>query len=154
MPSLAEEVSGHRFLRGMSESNVEAVLATLQRDESWSPDEVIFSSGAPAVEVFLVLTGDAAVEVHAPGSGSRIIQTLRGDQVLGWSWMLPPHRWTFDARALTPTRAAVLDAVELRAAANDDPALGFEIVTRVARAMSDRLQSTRLQLLDLYAHRS
>ena len=148
------EIAAHRFVTGLAPEYVERVVDAVREERSWSADQTIFTSGTPADEVYLLLEGDAAVEVHAPGSGARIIQTLRGGEMLGWSWLLPPHRWTFDARALTPTRAAVLDGPGIRAASVDDPTFGFEVVTRVAGAMADRLQSTRLQLLDLYAHRT
>jgi CRP-like cAMP-binding protein len=70
--------------------------------------------------------------------------------VLGWSWLFPPYRWHFDARALELTRAIALDGKCLREKCEEDHDLGYELVKRVAQIIMERLQATRLQLLDVY----
>lgn len=67
--------------------------------------------------------------------------------------MFPPYRWAFDARALAPTEAIVIDGEKLRQCAAADHELGYQVVWRVAREMADRLQATRLQMLDVYGER-
>ena len=37
------------------------------------------------------------------------IETIEAGEVLGWSWLFPPYRWHFDARALAPVRATAFD---------------------------------------------
>jgi CRP/FNR family transcriptional regulator, cyclic AMP receptor protein len=69
---------------------------------------------------------------------------------VGWSWLVPPYRWVFDARAVAPTSAMAFDAVCLRGKCDADPALGFDLMQRVARVMYERLQAARVRLLDLY----
>jgi CRP/FNR family cyclic AMP-dependent transcriptional regulator len=81
------------------------------------------------------------------------VGTLHGGDALGWSWMFPPYRWAFDARALSATEAIVIDGETLRESAATDHELGYHVVWRVAREMADRLQATRLQLLDVYGER-
>jgi CRP-like cAMP-binding protein len=115
---------------------------------------VILRTGDPADRCFLITLGDVALEAHSPGSGPRIIQTVNAGEVLGWSWMFPPYRVAFDARVLTPTEALVLDGTALRECAAQDVELGYHIMRRVARMVVDRLQATRLQLLDMYARPS
>ncbi len=46
----------------------------------------------------------------------------------------------------------MLDAACLRGKCDDDPALGYEMYKRFAGLVRDRLQATRLQLLDLYGN--
>jgi len=40
----------------------------------------------------------------------------------------------------------------VRAACDTDPALGYEFMQRFAAVMVERLQATRLQLLDVYGN--
>jgi hypothetical protein len=46
--------------------------------------------------------------------------------------------------------AIAVDATCLRGKADADDALGHQLVTRVAAVLLERLQATRIRLLDLY----
>ena len=70
---------------------------------------------------------------------------------MGWSWLLPPYTWRFCARAVEATRAIALDAKCLRAKCEQNHDLGYELLKRFSQNIYRRLDSTRLQLLDLYA---
>jgi hypothetical protein len=92
------------------------------------------------------------VEVIAPQRGAITIETVGDGELLGWSWLIPPFQWHFDARALNLTRAIALDARCLRGKCDADPALGYELLKRFSQVMEQRLEATRLQLLDLYVN--
>ena len=79
-----------------------------------------------------------------------MIETIEAGEVIGWSWLFPPYRWHFDARALTSVRATGFDGACLRAKCDDDPALGYDLMSRFAQVLIERLQWTRLRLLDVY----
>lgn len=149
-----ELLAGHPFTQGMSPKEIAQVAGCVLGTARFAVDEVILRTGAPADRCLLITLGDVALEAHSPGSGSRIIQTVNAGEVLGWSWMFPPYKVTFDARALTPTEAVVLDGARLRECASRDTELGYHVMSRVARMVVDRLQATRLQLLDMYARPS
>ena len=110
----------------------------------------IFREGEPADTFYVVRQGRAAVEIHLPQGGSLVLDTVGSGEVLGWSWLFPPYRWHFDARAVDDVRAIALDGACLRGKCEQDPQLGFELVRRFAQLVLDRLQSTRLRLIDLY----
>jgi CRP/FNR family cyclic AMP-dependent transcriptional regulator len=150
---LAGLLAAHPFVVGFEESQLRRITECAVRVEEFPPDRVIFQAGGVARVLYLLRRGDVALEVVAPGSSTRIVATLSGGDALGWSWMFPPYRWAFDARALTSTEAIVLDGEKLRRCAEADHELGSQVVWRVAREMADRLQATRLQLLDLYGSR-
>ena len=93
-----------------------------------------------------------ALEVFTPTRGPVVIETLGPGEVLGWSWLFPPYRWHFDAQAVEPVRAVALDGGCLRGKCEEDPRLGYELTRRFAAIMMDRLQATRLRLLDVYCN--
>ena len=70
--------------------------------------------------------------------------------VVGVSWLVPPYRWTYDAKALELTRAIAMDAGCLRAKCEQDHDLGYEVMKRFVPILVERLQATRLQILDVY----
>jgi hypothetical protein len=79
-----------------------------------------------------------------------MITTLGAGELVGWSWLFPPYRWHFDARATELTRTIAFDGACLRDKCEQDHDLGYELMRRFASLMLDRLQATRLQLLDVY----
>jgi CRP/FNR family cyclic AMP-dependent transcriptional regulator len=112
--------------------------------------EHLAREGDPADAFFVIRHGRVALEVAAPGRGELMIETLGEGAVVGWSWLFPPYRWSFDARALEQTRTVAFDGACLRGKCDEDNHLGYELMQRFAAVMLDRLQATRLQLLDVY----
>jgi CRP/FNR family cyclic AMP-dependent transcriptional regulator len=106
----------------------------------------------PADEFFVIRHGQVALQLFAPGKGTVTIATLGDGDVLGWSWLVPPYQWSFDAEAKTLVRAIALDGECLRGKCDDDARLGYELMRRFAVVMVSRLQMTRLQLMDLYGN--
>jgi CRP-like cAMP-binding protein len=105
--------------------------------------------GEPADHFFVVREGKVAVEMQAP-TGPLIIETIGSGDLVGWSWLFPPYRWNFDVEALTTTHAVVIDGACLRGKCDADPAFGYRAMKRFAQVIVDRLQTTRVRLLDLY----
>jgi CRP-like cAMP-binding protein len=153
MPSLEDALASHPFARGFSPAQLRTLTTCLDGETTWVPDAFLVSADGVADHCYLLVEGAAVISADSPGRGRRSIQTIHAGDLLGWSWLFPPHRWAFDAVALTPTRAIVLDAAKLRGAIDDDPAFGLEVVRRVGATVADRLNATRLQLLDLYGNR-
>jgi CRP-like cAMP-binding protein len=116
----------------------------------YAADQFLFREGEEADATYLVRAGRIALEVAVPGRGSAQMQTVEAGEVLGWSWLYPPYRWEFDARAVEPVRAFALDGACLRAKCEADHDLGYEVVKRFLRQVHRRLERTRLQLLDVY----
>lgn len=114
------------------------------------PDEYLFRIGGPADRFFALARGRIALELDDPAGGPHVVDTVEAGDVLGWSWYVPPHRWFFDARAVTSTLAVAVDGLWLRQECRQDVALGFAVLDRVTRVMYQRLQGTRVRLLDVY----
>ena len=141
----------HPFLRGLEPEYV-ALLAGCAANVRFREGSFMFREGEPAGQCFLIREGKMALEIDAPGRGSIIVQTLGAGDVTGFSWLLEPHQWEFDGRAVEPVRALALDGTCLRRKCADDPRLGFELTQLFARLAIRRLQATRLRLLDVYGN--
>ena len=112
--------------------------------------DALLREGGPADEFFIVREGSVAIETRDPARGPITIETLHAGELVGWSWLVPPFRSAFDARALATTHALAFDGACLRRKCDDDPALGYDLLRVVAVVFTERLQSTRLRLLDIY----
>lgn len=147
--SIAELVAAHPLLSGLP-PDVSAALSRCARNVAFAPGQLLLAEGGPADTFYLVRRGRVAIEVHVPGRGGVPVETVGPGGCVGWSWLFPPFRWRFDARAVGPVGAVALDGACLRARAEADPAVGYALVRRVSAVLLDRLQATRVRLLDLY----
>jgi CRP/FNR family cyclic AMP-dependent transcriptional regulator len=115
---------------------------------------MIYREGDEANQALLIREGKVAIEIFSAERGSLIIQTVGPGEVLGWSWLFSPFIRRFDTRVLESTVAVALDGRFLREKAEEDHRLGYELLKRFSRVVVERLQATRLQLLDVYGKHS
>ncbi len=142
----------HPFTHDLPES-VRERLRTIATLRVYDPDTLVIRQGRAASHFFLIVDGLVAIELytqHLRGRDVIRIQTLGGGDVIGWSWLIPPYRWAFDARVIAPSQMIVLDADRLRAWMETDPAFGFAVLRKLVVVIAERLQATRLQLLDIH----
>jgi CRP/FNR family transcriptional regulator, cyclic AMP receptor protein len=112
-------------------------------------DEIVFSEGEPANRFYLICHGKIALESRGDGESALLVQFVGEGEVLGWSWLFPPYYWHFSARAVEPTRAIFFSGTRLRAQCEEDPVFGYELMKRIATIVIERLQITRVQLIQL-----
>ena len=146
MQTLEPVLAAHPFFQGLPPENMQ-LLAGCARNVRFGAGEMIFREGEEANQFYLLRDGRVALEVFVPERGSVVIQTLGAGEVLGWSWLIPPYKWRFDARAVQLTRAVALDGQCLRGKCEEDPRLGYELLKRVTRVFAERLLATRLHQL-------
>jgi CRP-like cAMP-binding protein len=139
----------HPFFRGLAPDDIQ-FLTGCAKNARFDAGQVIFREGQDADQFYLVRDGKVALEVFTPGRGAAPILTLDAGDVLGWSWLIPPYKWRFDARAIETTRAFALDGKCLREKCDQDPRLGYELLKRISAIIAERLHATRLQMLDVY----
>lgn len=144
-PILAE----HPFLKGLPPALL-AELVGCAANVKFDTGAFVFRQGQEANNFYILRDGKVAVEVFAPQKGAITIDTLAAGDVLGWSWLIPPYHWHFDARAIEPTRAIALDGRCMRTKCESDHELGYELMKRFAQIIEQRLDATRWQLLDVY----
>ena len=113
-------------------------------------DQVIFREGDECGEFYLIMNGLVALEIAAPDHTLRV-QTLAAGDELGWSAILMGRRKHFQARALERTEALAFDGGELLVACKQDSVFGYVLMHRLLGVVSERLQATRLQVLDMYS---
>lgn len=143
-PRLAE----HPLFRDLPPRYLE-LLSQCAHPARFEARSLIFRQGASADHFYLIDDGQVSVEIPSH-EGALTIQTLGPGEVLGWSWLFPPYRWHFDARALRRTQALMLNAIRVREKCEDDSKLGYELMKRFSSIIHHRMQAARLQIMDLY----
>ena len=139
----------HPFFAGFDAATLE-LLAGCAANERFAAGEFIARAQSRADKFFVIRHGSVALEIRVPGRDPLIVETLHEGEILGWSWIVPPYTWSYDARAVALTRAVSLDATCLRAKLEADHSLGYELFKRVMPVLASRLASARLRLVDMY----
>jgi CRP/FNR family transcriptional regulator, cyclic AMP receptor protein len=111
---------------------------------------MVLRLGEAADHFYLIRRGTVSLEVPAPAGGALRIETLEAGDAVGWSWLFAPYRWQLDARAIEACDLVSFDGACLRGKCEADHELGYELMRRFAAQLIERLQATRLQLLDVY----
>ena len=127
------------------------LIAGCGQNAHFKADTYLFKEGETASHFYILRHGRVALETHIPGPGMVTLQTIDTGEVVGWSWLCPPYRWQFSARIVEEVRTIVFDGVCLRNKAEQDHDLGYRLYKTFMPVIIQRLQATRLQLLDMYS---
>ncbi len=147
MKSLEGVLGEHPLFQDLP-PEVLATVADCASNVRFDAGHVIFREGEDANRFYVLREGAVALEVFNLDRGSIPLQQLEAGQVLGWSWLVPPYKWRFDARCTTQVRAFALDGACLRGKCAQEPRLGYELLKRFAMLLDQRLQATRRQLVE------
>jgi CRP-like cAMP-binding protein len=153
LQTIDDVLAASPFFAGLDEPALR-LIAGCTRLVRMTEGEFLLREGAAAESFYVVRHGRVAIETHEPGNGVRTIDTVDDGGVVGWSWLVPPYRWLFDARAVDPTVALHVNAACLRDKCEADPRLGYVLLQRVASGLHERLHAARVRMLDLYGSRS
>ncbi|MES1248798.1 MAG: cyclic nucleotide-binding domain-containing protein [Actinomycetota bacterium] len=150
MQTIDEVLEEIPFFGGLKHEDLE-LIAGCGSNVHFEDGETLFREGGPADTFLLIRHGSVSLSCYAPPKGSVILDTVGPGDILGWSWLFPPHRWHFDAKAVGVVRATQFDAVCLRTKIEQDPRFGYELMRRFTQVLLQRLQWTRMRLIDMYA---
>jgi CRP-like cAMP-binding protein len=153
MQTLEELIAQAPVFAGLEPAQLE-LIAGCGHNQHADAGTILLREGDRADRFFLIRRGAVALEVHAPGRAPLLIETLCAGDVVGWSWLFAPYRWQMDGRVTESSELISFDGVCLRGKCDTDHELGYQLMQRFAGNVVDRLQATRLQLLDVYGHAS
>jgi len=149
--TLDRVLSQHPFFQSLDEGYRKLIVGCAS-NVVFQAGEIIFREGESADQFYIIRHGRVALEMHNGGKGPIIVETLGEGDVLGWSWLVPPYHWRFDAHAVELTRAIALDGQCLRKKCYEDHSLGYELLMRIVNLIAERLHATRMQLMDVYGN--
>jgi CRP/FNR family cyclic AMP-dependent transcriptional regulator len=141
-PAIRTYLAQHAFFKELSAKHLELV-SSYASTQSFSTQSRVFKYDTDADKFYLLREGKVGVEIPAVEGEPLRIQTVGNGAVLGWSWLIPPYRWLFDARALVPSDIIVMDGARLRDECEKDNVLGYQLMKRFAVLMAERLNASR-----------
>ncbi len=149
MKTLEPLIAEHPFFKNLEKSYLELIVGCAS-NVRFDAGQFIFREGEEANQFYIVRQGKVVIESCPPGRKPISLQTFSDGEILGWSWLVPPYHWQFDAKAVELTRAITFDGKCLRNKCLEDHSFGYELLSRLVPALGTALEAARMQLLDVY----
>lgn len=147
--SLREDLAKFELFEGFNSDELDTV-ANVSRQRELEADTLLFQEGEPARNLYLVESGDVLIEIETATGKNLPIQRLSSRDVLGWSWLVPPKEWKFDARTVDEARVLEVDGQELESVFESNLELGNRFKDRLIEMLAERVTQIRYKLLDIY----
>ena len=145
--STTEYLSAHEFFSEFNDDILKFLCACSSIQEI-KKGQILFTQGETADKFYVIRNGRISLQMPAIMGPTLEIQTLGKDQVLGWSWLISPYQWNFQAKAVDDSELLQFDGAAILAQCEQDPKLGFELVKKFAALMSVGLNAARLKMMD------
>lgn len=147
METLEPVLKAHPFFKGLPEEHIDFIVGCTTH-VVFKAGKVIINEGEHADKFYIIRSGHVALYIDKPRQIT--IQTIHDGDILGWSWLIPPYLYRFSAKAVENTRALALDGKCLREKCEKNSDLGYALLKRLVGVLTERLEATRIQLLDVY----
>jgi CRP/FNR family transcriptional regulator, cyclic AMP receptor protein len=140
-----EVLRRYPYFAGIDDSSLKAV-AMIADERTCAAGSRLFSEGDPADTMNIIARGEVNIQ-YVLGSGEhRTVDVLVDGDILGWSALVEPHKYTAIGTASKETVLVMIDAKELRGLCSGTPLLGYRLMSQIAKLLAHRLEGARIQL--------
>jgi CRP-like cAMP-binding protein len=129
-------------LEGLAAADAAEILA-LGRPITLSRGDVLFALGATADDIYVIDRGRIALTLPIQVRGREeniLVEERAPGQAVGWSALIPPHRFTLMATAPLETHVVALGREALLGHFEARPRVGLAVLRNVAAIVGQRLQ--------------
>ena len=137
------------FLQSFQDDHI-SLLAKCSEVVHFNQNELLLTEGESADCFYLILNGSVAIESHFPGREALVVSKVATHGIVGFSWLFPPYRNQFDARAVTSVLAVKLSGSCLLPVIESNHELGYHLLRGFSAIMLQRMQAARRQMLDIF----
>jgi len=147
---LTNYLRSHTIFSDLEPAHIE-ILAKHVTEKTFAAGDRLFRQQDSAESFYIVKEGSIKVEIPSINGPALEVQTLGVDEVLGWSWLIPPYRWTFEAKAERDSKVLMFDGKSLLQQCEKDSDFGYALMKRFTGLMSERLHSARIRMMESWA---
>lgn len=136
---------------GLTDAELEKVAGSAV-EKTYEAGATIFATGDAADELFVIEEGRVAVQMTLPRAGGQASRRITVDvvtknEIVGWSAIVEPYKYTFTAVCMQKTKAVAISADKLRWLLRDNTKIGYEVMKGLARVIAAGLNDTRQVLI-------
>jgi CRP/FNR family transcriptional regulator, cyclic AMP receptor protein len=140
-----EVLRRYPYFAGVKDESLKQ-LAMIAEEKRFAAGTKIFNEDDPADKLSIIVKGEVNVQYLLGNDEMRTVDTLVDGDILGWSAMIDPYKMTAHCTTTKDTELVSLDAPKLRALCDQDPRLGYQLTTEIAKLLAHRLEGARVQL--------
>jgi CRP-like cAMP-binding protein len=131
-----ERIRNVEIFQGLGDEDLK-VISPYCHEEKVPSGAVLCAEGERADRLFILEDGKVAIqfkkgvsfEIQGPG------------KILGWSFLVPPNRYTASAVAVAPSRLLVITSPNFYDLVHKDSRLGLKIMDNLSQVVSARLKT-------------
>ena len=145
-------ISRYPFFADLTPDQV-AILASVAEGLTADSGEYIFHEGDDLCCFYIVVEGAVGVVIEAPNKEAQglmedvIFSAIGPGGAFAWSALVPPHKATASAKALSSCWLISFDCQKLIKEFEKDCEFGYRMLMKVAQISRDRLRDTRIESL-------
>jgi len=133
------------YFAGIDEESLKQ-LAMIAEEKTVPVNTVMFREGDPASHLSIIVKGEVNIQYILGDGELRTVDTLVDGDLLLWSALVEPYKATALGTTTRETHLARIDAAKLRLLCEQEPILGYRLMTQVAKLLAHRLEGARVQL--------
>lgn len=146
-----ESLRKYQFFGFLNEDEFPEV-AVFAEEITWEKGEVVFTIHDQADQIYLLETG--SVDLHykvvddlvSDKSKEFFVGDVNPGEPMGISALLEPYKYTATAIAAEESKGILVDAQKLLSLADENPELGYALMTQLAKSTFERLGRVRVEL--------
>ena len=145
----AAELKKFDFFAVFSEQQVEKVAGITEK-KSYKANERIYEHGDRAKDMFVVTKGLVSLRELKPGDQVGIAFEMRErGELFGAACFMRPQNYTLTAVCMEDSEVLAINADRLFEFCENDPALGYKLMTKIAQLYFDRYRNAKRQLHEM-----
>lgn len=130
---------------GLNESLLKQI-AVISEERTVPAGTRLFDEGMPATHLYVIVKGEVHIQYLLGTGEMRTVDTLVDGDLLVWSALVEPYRTTAYGTTTKDTHLIGIQADKLRQLCEENPVLGYRLMTQVAKLLAHRLEGARIQL--------
>lgn len=131
-----ERLKNVEIFHGLRDEELE-IAARFCQEENVPEGAILCEEGARADRLFILEEGAVSIRfkkgvsfsIHGPG------------KILGWSFLVPPNRYTASAVTITPSKLLVIKSPDFYDLVHQETNMGLKIMDSLAQVVSSRLKA-------------
>lgn len=134
----------------------------VSRVVSYPADTIIFRDGQHLGNLYVVSSGTVTLTMdvrlwNREANRRSMISVIEEGGTFGWSALVEPNLATLSAYTMGPCSLVAIDGRKLRRLLEDDPTMGYQVMTKLADMVAQRLRAISMSMmseraLDLERH--
>jgi CRP/FNR family cyclic AMP-dependent transcriptional regulator len=145
-----QDLKKARLFESLSDDQLGAVFQ-LGQEKSFGAGEEIFRHGQKAETFYVLLEGSVSLTIKAEVGIDLMAEMLeKKGTPFGTASLIEPHVYNVTAKCIQDTKALAMDSAGVQDIMRQDPLVGFQVMTELARMYFIRLNSTRAAATNLF----